>query len=107
MVLSVLQGDLGKPRPAVVVQADELATDRLTVVICPIASHLDDTPAFRPVIAPSSLNGLRERSMVMTDKVVAVRRERLRAVIGVLESENMRKVDQALFFVLGLGRVPG
>ena len=88
-------------------QADELGTDRLTVVICPITSHLDDTPAFRPVIAPSSLNGLRERSMVMTDKVVAVRRERLRAIIGVLEGETMRKVDQALFFVLGLGRVPG
>lgn len=104
VVLSVLQGDLGKPRPAVVVQADELGPDRLTVIICPTSSDLDPTPAFRPVILPSPLNGLREPSMVMIDKIVAVRRERLRAVIGTLGTEDTRKVDHALFFVLGLGR---
>jgi mRNA interferase MazF len=88
----------------VVVQADELGPDRLTVLICPTLSDLDATPAFRPVILPSPLNGLREPSMVLIDKIVAVRRERLRAVIGTLGTEDARKVDHALFFVLGLGR---
>lgn len=103
IVLSVLKGHLGKPRPAVIVQADELGPDRLTIIICPISSDIADTWAFRPVIMPSPLNGLREPSMVMIDKIVAVRRERLRAVIGELGSEDARKVDRALFLVLGLG----
>jgi mRNA interferase MazF len=105
VVLSVLQGHLGKPRPAVIVQANELGPDRLTIIICPTSSDIGATPAFRPVILPSLLNGLREPSMVMIDKIVAVRKERLRAVIGTLGSEDTRKVDEALFFVLGLGRL--
>lgn len=107
IVLSVLQGHLGKPRPAVIVQADELGPNRLTIVICPTSSDIADTEAFRPVIMPSPLNGLRKPSMVMTDKIVAVRRERLRAVIGQLASEDTRKLEQALMLVLGLGGVPG
>ncbi len=42
--------------------------------------------------------------MVMIDKIVAVRRERVRAVIGTLGNEDVRNIDLALFFVLGWGR---
>jgi mRNA interferase MazF len=91
VVLSVLQGDLGKPRPAVIVQADELGPDRATIIVCPVSSDIADTPFFRPAILPSRRNGLREPSMVMVDKIIAVRRERLRAIIGSLETEDGKK----------------
>ncbi len=85
-----------------VVQADELGLDRLTVVICPMSSETDATDAFRPVMQPSAENGLRTSSMVMTDKIIAVRRERLRQVIGRLAAADLEELDLALELVLGL-----
>lgn len=80
-----------------------MGPNRLTIIICPTSSDIAATEAFRPLIMPSSLNGLREPSMVMTDKIVAVRRERLRTMIGQLADEDTRKLEQALMLVPGLG----
>jgi len=67
-----------------------------------MSSEVDGTEAFRPIVLPSRLNGLRSPSMVMTDKIVAVRRERLRQVVGRLADEDAGRLDQALLLVLGL-----
>lgn len=102
IVLAVLQGDLGKPRPAVVVQADELGSDRRTVIICPMSSEIGATAMLRPIIEPSDENGLRAVTLIMTDKIIAVRRERLRRVVGRLADADRERLDDALRFVLGL-----
>ena len=104
IVLAVLQGDLGKPRPAVIVQADELGPDRLTIIICPMSSAIATTDTIRPVVQPSDENGLRTASLIMTDKIIAVRRERLRSIVGRLSAEDRERLDDALLIVLGLGR---
>jgi mRNA interferase MazF len=104
VVLMVVPSDLGRPRPGIVIQADELAADLSTILICPISSDLQDQLLLRPMIEPAPENGLRLRSQIMTDKLVALRRDRIRRVIGRIDVETSEKLDRALLLVLGLAR---
>src|SRR3546814_8975351 len=52
-----LQGDYGKPRPALIVQSNLLA-ELESLVICPITSAVRDA-AFRITVEPDNANGLR------------------------------------------------
>lgn len=104
IVLAALPGDYGKPRPALVVQADLIEVEEpSSVVVCPITSLLSGSGPIRIRIEPSPTNGLRVPSEVMVEKLGAAPRRRLREVIGRLEAERLREVDQALSIVLGLG----
>ncbi|MEZ5820825.1 MAG: type II toxin-antitoxin system PemK/MazF family toxin [Xanthobacteraceae bacterium] len=103
VVLIVSPGDLGRPRPGIVVQADEFK-DLTTIFICPISSDVQANLPLRPTIEAGPSNGLRLRSQIMTDKMVALRRDRVRSVIGHLDSETTQELDRALLVVLGLAR---
>ncbi len=103
VVLIVLQGEMGKPRPGVVVQADELDASSSTIV-CPMSSHIDATRRMRPVIAPTVQNGLLVRTQIMTDKLSTLRHDRIKRVIGTLDSDACERLNSALLLVLGLAR---
>ncbi|WP_155479129.1 type II toxin-antitoxin system PemK/MazF family toxin [Rhodoplanes serenus] len=102
VVLIVAQGDLGKPRPAVVVQSDDLGDETTTVLVCPMSSDVRDSPRLRPVIEATVANGLRVTSQIMTDKVAPVRRDRIRRALGALDPAAIERLDRALMVVLGL-----
>ena len=104
VVLMVVPSDLGRPRPGIVVQADELGENTTTVLTCPLSSDVqgDPNPRLRPVIEPTVTNGLRVRSQIMTDKILAQRRERCDASSERLISETNERLDTALLIVLGL-----
>jgi mRNA interferase MazF len=104
VVLIVAQGDVGKPRPGVVVQADELGDTTTSILICPLSSDLSEFRRTRPIVEPSADNGLRARSQIMTDKLNALRRDRIRQVIGALDAAALERLDTALLVVLGLAR---
>jgi mRNA interferase MazF len=104
VVVMVAPGDLGKPRPAIVVQAEGFGDNPLSVIVCPISSDIVGTPRLRPIVEPSAKNGLRVRSQIMTDKLIAVRRDRIRQTIGTLEEDLCDKLDRSLLLVLGLAR---
>ena len=95
-------GDYGKPRPAVIVQTDAFPESHASVVVCQMTSEWFGAPDFRVTINPSETNGLRARSQVMADKLVAIRRERVGRVIGRLSTADVRRLNIALAFVLGL-----
>jgi len=100
LVTVSLQGDYGKPRPALVVQSDLLdALD--SVVLCPVTSDLR-TAAFRVTVEPTSVNGLRVLSQVMVDKLSTLPRAKLSPPFGKLEEERLKAVDRALLLVVGL-----
>jgi mRNA interferase MazF len=106
VVLVVMPGDYGKPRPAVVVQSDEMIRFGFSsAVVCPITSSLTDRPRVRIAIEPDQANGLSKRSEVMVEKLVGLSSGKIRRVIGHLDGATMAQVDRALFVVLGLGRV--
>src|SRR4030081_870718 len=100
----VVPSNLGRPRPGIVVQSDEFAADLSTIFVCPVTSDLQDKLPLRPLIEAAQENGLRLRSQIMTDKMLALRRDRIRRVIGRIDAETSEQLDRALLVVLGLTR---
>ncbi len=101
-LLSVaLQGDLGKPRPALVIQS-ELFSAHPSVTVLPVTSSLHAAPLLRIGIEPNTRNGLRQPSQVMVDKPQSVPRSRLGPVFGRVDDETMLAVNRALAVFLGL-----
>ncbi len=100
LVTVALQGDLGKPCPALVIQSD-LFDIHPSVTILPVTGELRDAPLFRISVNPNELNGLTKPSQVMVDKPQSVAREKVGAVIGRLDDEAMLAVNRALAVLLG------
>ena len=67
LVTVALQGEQGKPRPALIVQADHFA-ELASVTVLPITGALIDAPLLRVGVEPSAQNGLTKRSQIMVDK---------------------------------------
>lgn len=102
VVTVALPGDYGKPRPAVVVQADLFNETHASVTVVPVTSSLVNAPLFRLAVEPSPGNGLRTLSQLMVDKLITVRRERIGATIGSMEPEQLTRLNRALALWLGL-----
>jgi mRNA interferase MazF len=103
-IVVVAYGELGRPRPVVIVQADELGDETKTIVACPVTSELIEKLQIRPIVEPNEANGLRVRSQIMTDRILAVPRERVRQLIGSVDYQTRDRLDTALLLVLGLAR---
>ena len=100
LVTVALQGDFGKPRPALVVQTNLLA-ELESVIVAPVTSELRNTQ-FRVTIEPSPLNGLKGLSQVMVDKLTAVPRAKVTKPFGKIDDARLRQVDRCMLVVLGL-----
>jgi mRNA interferase MazF len=101
VVVVAMQGDNGKPRPAVVVQNDDLI-DSYSVVLVPLTSDLVAASQIRVQIEPRPETGLRLVSQAMIDRVGAARREVVGQVIGRLTDADMDRIDTSLAYLLGL-----
>jgi mRNA interferase MazF len=102
VVIVAAAGDYGKPRPAVVVQTNAFPETHPSIVICQMTSDVVDAPDFRVTIEPTEANGLRNRSQIMADKPVTVRRERIGQLVGSLTDADIGRLNIALAFVMGL-----
>jgi mRNA interferase MazF len=100
LVTVSLQGDYGKPRPAVIIQSDLLG-DLESVMLCPVTSDLRNA-AFRVTVEPNPANGLRALSQVMVDKISTLPRSKISGPCGRLDEERMKAVDRALLLVIGV-----
>jgi mRNA interferase MazF len=95
-----LQGDYGKPRPALIVQSN-LLTDLDSVVLCPITTDLRNA-VFRVTVEPNPANGLLALSQVMVDKLATLPRTKVSEAFGRLDGERMKVVDRTLLLVIGV-----
>ena len=102
LVVVAIQGDYGKPRPALVVQSDLFNETHGSITVAPVTSTIIDTPLFRVTVEPSRRNGLRLVSQIMVDKITTVRRLRLGQTIGRLEEDAMLRVSRALALWFGI-----
>lgn len=103
LVTIALQGDFGKPRPALVIQSD-LFNEHTTVTVLLVSSTLIDAPLFRVRVEPDEENGLRKPSQVMVDKAMTVKRDKLGPVFGSATEETMIEVGRCLAVYLGIAR---
>ena len=101
LITVALQGDQGKPRPALVVQADSFA-ELSSVTLLPITGTLVDAPLLRVALKPDERNGLSKPSQIMVDKPQTPSRDKLGSVIGRLDAATMVEVNRALAVFLGL-----
>ena len=82
VVTVAVQGDYGKPGPALVALADLFNDTHASVTVLPLTSSIVDAPLFRLTIDPSRQHGLTRVSQVMVDKPISVPREKIGKVIG-------------------------
>ena len=101
LVTIAVSGDYGKPRPALVVQADGFAVlPSVTVLL--LTSEVHDEHLVRITVPPSAGNGLHKPSQVMIDRAVTVPRTKAGPVFGRLDDTGMRAVSRALAEFPGL-----
>lgn len=94
-------GYTGKPRPVVIIQDDRFdATESVTV--CAFTTDPTEAPLIRLPIVPDELNGLREASSLMVDKITTVPRSKLGERIGNLSDQDMIRLGRAVVVFFGL-----
>lgn len=101
LVTVAVSGDYGKPRPALVVQADAFDLHP-SVIVLPLTSEMHDAPLVRVTVEAGESTGLRVSSQIMVDKATAVPRVKLGARIGQVDAATLQAVDEALRGFLGL-----
>lgn len=100
LVTVALQGDPGKPRPALVIQS-YLFDAHPSVTILPVTGELRNPPLFRIPVNPTEQNGLTKPSQVMVDKPQSIARNKVGSAFGRLDDETMLAVNRALAVFLG------
>ena len=98
-----LSGDFGKPRLALILQADQFA-GTATVTVLLVSSTLVEAPLLRVTVHPDAQNGLRSPSQVMVDKAMTVKREKLGQVFGHIDSESLLEIERCLAVFLGVAK---
>lgn len=100
LVTVAIQGDFGKPRPALVIQAD-LFAETATVTVLLVTGTYQDAPLLRIAVEPDAANGLGKPSQIMIDKAMTIRRDKIGGTIGRLDAETMASVTRSLALFLG------
>ncbi|QPB24769.1 type II toxin-antitoxin system PemK/MazF family toxin [Rhizobium sp. 007] len=101
LVTVAMPGDFGKPRPALIIQADQFE-DTGTVTVLLVSGTLVDAPLIRPTVRPTPENGLRKPSQVMIDTAMSVKRDKLGPSFGRLDDGTMLSITRSLAVFLGL-----
>lgn len=103
VVTVAMQGDFGKPRPAVVIQSD-FFSNTATLTVLPLSGTLLDAPLLRITVSPTPSNGLRKASQVMVDKPLTVRRDKVGEPIGQLGADELLAIERRLAVFLGIAK---
>jgi mRNA interferase MazF len=101
IVTIALQGDHGKPRPALIVQADPFR-DSTHVALLPLTTFVVDAPLMRIPLRAAPETGLSKQSFAMLDRITTASREKTGGVIGRVDDLTMVEVNRALAVFLGL-----
>jgi mRNA interferase MazF len=102
VIVSARGAYTGKPRPALVVQADAFNPTHASVTICPITTACVDAPLFRVDVPSGQRTGLKSASQVMVDKIVSVPRGSIERAVGRCDEAASHAVDEALRNWLGI-----
>ena len=104
IVVVNLGGNIGKPRPALIIQANILNKDDnlSTTIVLPLTSELLNMEIIRYKLEPNSKNGLQFSSQVMIDKIMQVEKRRIQQVIGCISKKQIDEIEARLLAILGV-----
>ena len=103
LVSIAVQGDFGKPRPALVIQSDNF-NSHATLTVLLVSGSLVEAPLFRITVQPSSGNGLQKPSQIMVDKAMTIKRDQIGSSFGSLDPIHMLEVERSLAVFLGIAK---
>jgi mRNA interferase MazF len=104
LVTVAMQGDFGKPRPALIIQSNFFSEHPTVTVLSLTSFSQPDAELLRVTVHPSAQNGLEKESQIMIDRTMTVNRDKTRQLIGTLEADTMQEVDRRLAVFLGIVR---
>ncbi|MEF2550900.1 type II toxin-antitoxin system PemK/MazF family toxin [Aurantimonas sp. A2-1-M11] len=96
------RGLASKPRPAIILTADEFLQLDRPVILCPLTSTVVDARLGRIRIEPSDENGLHATSEAMLERLGAALPNELGRRIGQLGKDDIDRLNIAVINVLGL-----
>jgi len=102
-VTIAMQGDFGKPRPALVIQANQF-NEHASVTVLPITSALIAAPLLRVAVQPNTENGLQKPSQVMVDKAITVMRDKVGPAFGRIDADTLAEIERCLAVFLGIAK---
>ena len=88
-------GYASKARPVLIIQGE--TGDRFdSVILCLFTTYDSKDIENRVAVNPTTENGLRKPSFVMTDKIITIAKSELGDLIGVLTDEQMHAINRQL-----------
>ena len=103
LVSIALQGDFGKPRPALVIQSDQF-NEHASVTVLPVTGTVVAAPLLRVTVQPDARNGLQKPSQVMVDKAMTVKRDKIGPSFGRIDVDALIEVERCLAVFLGIAK---
>ena len=100
-VTIAMQGDFGKPRPALVIQTDHF-NQHPSVTVLPVTGTLVAAPLLRITVQADQVSGLTKTSQVMVDKAITVKRDKVGPPIGRISADALLEVERCLAVFLGI-----
>ena len=94
-------GYVGKPRLVAIIQDDRFDATA-SVTICAFTTDPTEAPLFRLLVEPDQVNGLREPSSLMVDKITTVPRSKLGDRLGRLSDDDIVRLGRAVMVFFGL-----
>ena len=94
-------GLAGKPRPALVIQAEEYRLTE-TDILALITSTENEASALRVPVKADESNGLQKDSFICLDKLMAIPLANLGKCYGKVSDEIMQEVSERLVKILGI-----
>lgn len=102
-VTVAMQGDFGKPRPALVIQSDQF-NEHTTVTVLPVTSTLVAAPLLRVTVQPTPESGLQKPSQVMVDKAMTMKRDKVGPAFGRIDADVLVEIERCLAVFLGIAK---
>lgn len=94
-------GYAGKLRPVVIIQ-DHRFDVTASITVCAFTTDPTEAPLIRLPVEPNGMNGLRERSSLVVDKITTVPRSKLGQGLGRLGDDDMVRFGRAVMVFFGL-----
>ena len=98
-----LQGDFGKPRPALIIQSDRF-NEHATVTVLPVTGTMVAAPLLRVTVQPDASNGLQKPFQVMVDKAMTVKSDKVGSAFGRIGADALIVVERCLAVFLGIAK---
>ncbi len=98
----VTGSEQGGTRPVLIIQNDVGNQYSPTVIVAAITSKITKGKMPTHIAIPSSISGLPLDSVVLTEQVRTIDKQRLVRRVGALPPDTMREVDEALLLSLGV-----